>query len=145
VTVLLGSLLGLGGCSAARPDPVPGRLPYIGVDLPPSAHAYQAHQQGGGHTRVLFRFEMAPDDIELLNVRLPCRFGAVEVGLPKQVLVVVSEAPWYTPERARKHRGCDHERGRERTSFLVDVTDPGRATVYGVISYDWGPDTKVAP
>jgi hypothetical protein len=124
-------------CANARPDPAPHQLPHLGVDLPPSTRAFQSFEQGGGHTRVQVRFELAPDDVELLNVRLPCRLGPVSDGPPKFALVVANTQTWYTPEAVRKSRGCDHRRGRESASFLVDVGDARRAVVYAVIAFDW--------
>jgi hypothetical protein len=134
---LVAWVLGAAACSAARPEPGPAKLPHIGVDLPPSTRAYQEFEQGGSHTRTQVRFELDPDDIELLATRLPCRLGPVTSGPPKFALVVANTQPWYTPELARTHRGCDHERGRESASFLVELGDPRRAVVYGVIAFDW--------
>lgn len=133
-----GACLGCAACANARPDPAPNQLPHIGVDLPPSTRNFRSFEHGAGHTRVQVRFELAPDDVELLNTRLPCRLGKVTGGPPKFALVVANDQPWYTPELAAKHRGCDHLRGRESASFLVDVGDPRRAVVYAVITFDWG-------
>jgi hypothetical protein len=88
---------------------------------------------------VQLRFELDPDDVRLLEERLPCRLGPVEVGPPKYALVANNEDPWYRPELATRHRGCDFVTGRgmEASAFLVDLGDPAKVVVYGVLAYEW--------
>lgn len=79
--------------------------------------------------------------MRLLEERLPCRLGPIEVGPPKFAFVEHNEERWYTPELATRHRGCAFEttRGDTASSFLVDVGAPGKAVVYAVLAYNWNP------
>jgi hypothetical protein len=127
-------------CSGQAP-PVPKALPYVAVDLPPSTKNYQEHQHNVRHPVIQVRFEMDPDDVQLLEQRLPCRLGPVETGKPKYAHVDRNEQPWYKPELVERFRGCDFTtgRGQETSSFLVDVGIPGRVVVYAALAYEWGP------
>jgi hypothetical protein len=130
----------LAACSGQAP-PAPKELPYVAVELPPSARAYQAHEHNARHPIVQLRFEIDPDDVRLLEERLPCRLGPVEVGPPKQAQVEGNEQPWYRPDLVTRHRGCEFEtaRGDAASSFLVDVGTPGKVVVYAVLAYNWNP------
>jgi hypothetical protein len=127
-------------CSGQAPPP-PKSLPYVAVELPPSVRAYQSHEHNVRHPVIQVRFEMDPDDVRLLEERLPCRLGAVETGKPKYAYVERNEQPWYQPELVTRYRGCDFTTGRgiEASSFLVDVGVPGRVVVYAAIAYNWTP------
>jgi len=137
---VLGSfaLIACAGQSPARPK----ELPYVAVELPPSVRAYQSHERNVRHPVVQVRFEMDPDDVRLLEERLPCRLGPVEEGPPKHAYVERNEMPWYKPELTVRHRGCDFVtgRGQEASSFLVDVGNPGKVIVYAVLAYEWNPN-----
>jgi hypothetical protein len=128
------------GCGGQAPPP-PKRLPYIAVELPPSARGYEEHQHNVQHPVVQVRFEIDPSDMTLLETRLPCRLGPVESGPPKHAIVDRNEQHWYRPELATRHRGCDVERWRGDTaySFLADVSTPGKVVVYAVLAYRWNP------
>jgi hypothetical protein len=131
---------GVAGCGG-QPPPAPKRLPYIAVELPPSTRGYEEHQHNARHPIMQVRFEIDPSDMILLEQRLPCRLGPVETGPPKHALVDRNEQPWYRPELATRHRGCDVERWRGDTSysFLADVSTPGKIVVYAVLAYNWNP------
>lgn len=126
------------GCGGSAP-PRPIELPYVAIELPPSARAYQSRERNARHPIVQLRFELDPDDVLLLEQRLPCRLGPVEVGPPKYALVTTNEEPWYQPETTRRHRGCDFVTGRgmEASSFLLALDDPAKVVVYGVLAYEW--------
>jgi len=128
----------LAACSGQAP-PQPKELPYIAVELPPSARNYQTHEHNARHPIVQVRFEIDPDDVRLLEERLPCRLGPVEEGQSKYAFVEGNEQPWYQPELVARHRGCDFQtgRGNEASSFLVDVGIPGKVVVYAALAYYW--------
>jgi hypothetical protein len=127
-------------CGGQAPPP-PKRLPYIAVELPPSTRGYEEHQHNQRHPVMQVRFEIDPSDMTLLEQRLPCRLGPVESGPPKHAIVARNEQPWYRPELATRHRGCDVERWRGDTaySFLADVSKPDKVVVYAVLAYYWNP------
>jgi hypothetical protein len=128
---------GCGGQAPAQPT----RLPHIAVELPPSARGYEEHDHNVRHPVTQVRFEIDPSDLVLLETRLPCRLGPVETGPPKHALVDRNEQPWYRPELATRHRGCEVERWRGDTaySFLADLSTPGKVVVYAVLAYNWNP------
>lgn len=127
-------------CSGSAPPP-PRTLPHVSIELPPSARDYHEHDRGAVHRIVQVRFAIDPDDLVLLEERLPCKLGSVETAPPKYARVTMNDQTWYTPERARLHRGCDFQtaRGNAASSFLVDLSVPGRTVVYAVLAYYWNP------
>ena len=133
-------LFALAGCGGQAP-PQPKELPYVAVELPPRVRAYQSHEHNVRHPVIQVRFEMDPDDVRLLEERLPCRLGPVETGKPKYAVVERNEQPWYKPELVTRFRGCDFTTGRgiEASSFLVDMGIPGRVVVYAALAYNWTP------
>lgn len=127
--------LALASCRDEVSTP-PREIPYIHVRLPRSARAYYHHETGFQHTMHQVRFEMAPHDLANFASRLPCPLGPVHDGPPEFATVGSNDRAWYAPEHARRHRGCDYHRGIRGASFLVDVTDPARLTVYAVVTLE---------
>lgn len=128
-------ILALASCSDQALVP-PREIPYVHVRLPPSARAYHRRETGLQHTMLQVRFEMAPRDLATFASRLPCRLGPVREGPPEFATVGTNDRAWYAPERARRHRGCEYGRGLLGASFLVDVADPARLTVYAVVTLE---------
>ncbi|HEY3499355.1 MAG TPA: hypothetical protein VGK73_31920 [Polyangiaceae bacterium] len=124
---------------AGAPPPPPREIPYVSIELPPSARNFQVHERGEKHKRVQVRFEMAPEDLTLFVGRLPCRLDPEQREPPRHALVVDNDQVWYTPEKATRHRGCDNDRpgGWQRSSFLMDLGDAQKIVVYAVLELDW--------
>ncbi len=112
----------------------PSQIAYIDVALPRSTRGYYSHEDGVHHTMLQVRFEIDRRDLLALTSRLPCRLGPVATAPPEFGTVGTNDRTWYAPESARRHRGCDYHRGIRHDSFLVDVADPARATVYAAIA-----------
>jgi hypothetical protein len=79
------------------------------------------------------RFEMAPADLKVLERRLPCRLGPTRTGPPEHALVGTNDRPWYRPETARRHRGCEYHKDILSAAFLVDTERADQVVVYAVI------------
>lgn len=128
-------IVALASCSD-EVSPPPREIPYVHVRLPRSARAYYSRETGMQHTMLQVRFEMASCDLATFASRLPCRLGTAREGPPEFATVGTNDRAWYAPERARRHRGCQHHRGILDASFLADLTDPARLTVYAVVALE---------
>jgi hypothetical protein len=128
-------ILAFASCSD-EVSPPPREIPYADVRLPPGARAYYSYEVGVQHTLLQVRFEMAPCDLATFASHLPCRLGPLREDAPRFATVGTNTRAWYTPERSRRHRGCSHHRRLLDTSFLVDMTDPARLTVYAVVGLE---------
>jgi hypothetical protein len=135
-SAFLAASVALTSCAGDVVQPPPKALPYLGIPLPPSVRAYHAYRTGWTHEMVQIRFDMEPSDLPALEAKLPCRLGPVETGRSAIAHVASNDRDWYTPESARKHRGCSYHHGIQYADFLVDVEDPARYTVYGEIELD---------
>jgi hypothetical protein len=117
-------------------SPPPSQLPYVDVKLPRSTRAYRSYETGVQHTMLQARFEIEARDLPELAPRLPCRLGPVEEGEPEFAHIGTNDRAWYVPETVRKYRGCDYHHGLTTASFLVDVGDAERITIYAVIALE---------
>src|SRR5262245_33081728 len=127
------------GGACRSPDeirPPPKVFPYIETPLPCSTTAYHKYTTGLRSLMTQIRFDMEPQDMPALEASLPCKLGPIETGISEIADVGTNDRSWYTPERATRHRSCEHHHGLLDASFLVDLGDPDRITVYGVLGLD---------
>jgi hypothetical protein len=102
------------------------------VHLPPSARDVQAALEGFQDRLLHLRFDMAAADLPSFESGLTCRLGPVSTA-PPTALAGSLEAPWWTPTRGHAWRACEGDAQWFHQSAAVEVSRPGRATVYLVV------------
>lgn len=118
-----------------RPTTPPPTLKFTNTPIPKSAHHFFAYESGLQHTLYQVRFSIPQADVAQLA--LPCALGPPATGSAPFATVGTNDRWWYTPEKARHHRGCDFPRaGLVSGSVLVDSTSPGDPTVFVVVAVE---------
>ena len=126
--------IALWGCSD-KAFVVPPVIDRLGAKLPRSTDNFYFHESGGiPFSLCQYRFDFAPRDFSSFAAELPCPLGPAESGTSDLATVHTNDRPWYTPEMATRHRGCEGRVGSWDFSILVDVGLPDRSTAYIVLS-----------
>jgi hypothetical protein len=113
-------------------DPPPAKIPHINATLPPGAQTYRQHSEGFQDETMQVRFELDSADLPTLVARLPCRLGPLSTGAVEYATVGRKQR-WYTPEAAKRHRGCRFP-NTPSGSVLIDQTSAPRPVVYVVVN-----------